>query len=272
MSLSVLERHINLEVIMMNMNKTLAAVMVTTTLATVSGAAAAKQINSQAEAMQHSATEMKQDEMSYVDERMKKAKMQAQDSTTMTQVSTEPRTWITLTGEVVDVDSKFFTLDYGEGTIFVELNNTDLDAQAYEQLEGKDVMVTAQLDDSLFSDERIKAQSVFVDEMETTYLADDVDQHAADMYLSAASALDVDDEEMVLVGTVKSIGKKALQLEVGDSTLTVELDDLDELPPLDEDGKLSLMKGERVRVTGEMEEEFFNTFTVEAEGLMKMKS
>ena len=43
-------------------------------------------------------------------------------------------------------------------------------------------------------------------------------------------------------------------------------------PPVDDDGKLSLMKGERVRVTGEMEEEFFNTFTVEAEGLMKMKS
>ncbi len=257
---------------MMNMNKTLAAVMVSTTLATVSGAAAAKQVQSQAEAMEHAGTDLQQEEMSYVDERMKKAKMQAKDSTSMTRTSADPQTWITLTGEVTDVDSQFFTLDYGDGTVFVELHDTDLDADAYEALEGEDVMVTAKLDDGFFTGERIIAQSVFVDDMETTYLADEVDQHSADMYLSAASALDIDDEEMILVGTVKSIGKQSLQLEVGDATLTVKLDDLDDMPPLDDDGKLSLMKGERVRVTGELEEEFFNSFTVEAEGLMKMKS
>ena len=254
---------------MMNTKKTLAAVFVTATLSSVAGAAVAKQVETQTGAMQP--VKMENQQQTNARDRMNKAVMQAQDSNTTTRLADMPDTWITLTGEVTDVDSKFFTLDYGDGTIFVELHNTDLDAQAYEELEGKDVMVTAQLDDGLFTDSRIVAQSVFVDELETTYLADDVDQHSADMYLSAANSLDVDDEEMVLVGTVQSIGKKALQLKVGDSTLTVELDDLDDMP-LDQDGKLTLIKGERVRVTGEMEEEFFNTFTVEAEGLMKMKS
>lgn len=204
----------------------------------------------------------------------KKAEMHATANNSMepmSRVSPGGQTWITLTGEVTAVDSQFFTLDYGDGEIFVELHDTDLDAQAYAELEGEEVMVTAKLDDGMFSNDRLIAQSVFVDEMETIYLADEVDQASADLYLSAANAIDIDEEEMVLVGTVKSIGKQALQLEVGDATLTVKLDDL-ENAPLDEEGYLTLMKGERVRVTGELEDDFFNTFTVEAEGLMKMKS
>tara|TARA_B100002049_G_scaffold228224_1_gene202555 strand:+ start:350 stop:1075 length:726 start_codon:yes stop_codon:yes gene_type:complete len=186
-------------------------------------------------------------------------------------ISALGNTWITLTGEVTAVDSHFFTLDYGDGEIFVELHDTDLDVEAYAELEDEEVMVTAKLDDGMFSEDRIIAQSVYVSDMDTIYLADEVDQASADLYLSVANAIDIDEEEMVLVGTVKSIGKQALQLEVGDATLTVELDDLDD-GPIDEDGYLTLMKGERVRVTGELEEDFFNTFTVEAEGLTKMKS
>ena len=107
--------------------------------------------------------------------------------------------------------------------------------------------------------------------MDTVYLAKSVDQASADLYLSTASNIDFDDEEMVLVGTVKSIGKEALQIEVGDSTLTVELDELEDAP-VDANGYLSLSKGERVRITGELEDDFFNRFTVEADTLMKMKS
>jgi len=121
------------------------------------------------------------------------------------------------------------------------------------------------------SNERLVAQSVIVEGMDVVYLAKSVDQASADLYLSTASNIDFDDEEMVLVGTVKSIGKEALQIEVGDSTLTVELDELEDAP-VDANGYLSLSKGERVRITGELEDDFFNRFTVEADTLMKMKS
>jgi DNA/RNA endonuclease YhcR with UshA esterase domain len=107
--------------------------------------------------------------------------------------------------------------------------------------------------------------------MDTVYLAESVNQASADLYLSTASNIEFDDEEMVLVGTVKSIGKEALQIDVGDTTLTVELDELEDAP-VDADGYLTLMKGERVRITGELEDDFFNRFTVEADTLIKMKS
>ena len=180
-------------------------------------------------------------------------------------------TWITLTGEVSSVDSKFFTLDYGDGSIFVELKDTDLDSKAYANMKGEDVMVTARLDDGMFSSERLVAQSVIVDGMDTVYLADSVNQASADLYLSTASNIEFDDEEMVLVGTVKSIGKEVIQIAVGDTNLTVELDEL-ESAPVDSEGYLTLIEGERVRVTGELEDNFFNRFIVEADTLTKMKS
>lgn len=207
-----------------------------------------------------------------VDE-MKTAQMQAASTSVQPESRTSESgdTWITLTGEVSAVDSKFFTLDYGDGNIFVELRDTDLDSNAYAKMKGEEVMVTARLDDGMFSSERLVAQSVIVDGMDTVYLAESVNQASADLYLSTASNIEFDDEEMVLVGTVKSIGKEALQIDVGDTTLTVELDELEDAP-VDADGYLTLMKGERVRITGELEDDFFNRFTVEADTLIKMKS
>ena len=207
-----------------------------------------------------------------VDE-MKTAQIQAASASVQPESRTSESgdTWITLTGEVSAVDSKFFTLDYGDGNIFVELRDTDLDSNAYAKMKGEEVMVTARLDDGMFSSERLVAQSVIVDGMDTVYLAESVNQASADLYLSTASNIEFDDEEMVLVGTVKSIGKEALQIDVGDTTLTVELDELEDAP-VDADGYLTLMKGERVRITGELEDDFFNRFTVEADTLIKMKS
>ena len=207
-----------------------------------------------------------------VDE-MKTAQMRAASASVQPESRTSESgdTWITLTGEVSAVDSKFFTLDYGDGNIFVELRDTDLDSNAYAKMKGEEVMVTARLDDGMFSSERLVAQSVIVDGMDTVYLAESVNQASADLYLSTASNIEFDDEEMVLVGTVKSIGKEALQIDVGDTTLTVELDELEDAP-VDADGYLTLMKGERVRITGELEDDFFNRFTVEADTLIKMKS
>ncbi|WP_334018248.1 hypothetical protein [Alteromonas sp. S015] len=204
---------------------------------------------------------------------MKAAQMQAASKSVQPSSRTlvSGDTWITLTGEVSSVDSKFFTLDYGDGSIFVELKDTDLDSRAYANMKGEDVMVTARLDDGMFSSERLIAQSVIVDGMDTVYLADSVNQASADLYLSTASNIEFDDEEMVLVGTVKSIGKEVIQIAVGDTTLTVELDEL-ESAPVDSEGYLTLIEGERVRITGELEDDFFNRFIVEADTLTKMKS
>ncbi|WP_394220444.1 hypothetical protein [Alteromonas gracilis] len=207
-----------------------------------------------------------------VDEQ-KKAEMRASTTSMqpMSRTSVSDNTWITLTGEVTAVDSQFFTLDYGDGEIFVELKDTDLDTKAYAEIDGEEVMVTAHLDEGMFSNERLVAQSVIVEDMDTVYLADSVDQASADLYLSTANNIDFDDEGMVVVGTIRSIGKEALQIEVGEATLTVELDELEDAP-VDENGYLTLVKGERVRISGELEDDFFNRFTVEADTLMKMKS
>ena len=99
----------------------------------------------------------------------KTAEMQASSKTVqpVSRTAEVGNSWITLTGEVSAVDSKFFTLDYGDGHIFVELRDTDLDTQAYAEIEGKDVMVTAQLDESMLSNERLVAQSVIVEGMDT---------------------------------------------------------------------------------------------------------
>ena len=189
----------------------------------------------------------------------------------VSRMSVSQNTWITLTGEVTAVDSQFFTLDYGDGEIFVELSQTKLDPKAYAEIDGKEVMVTAQLDEGMMSNERLVAHSVIAEDADTVYMADTVDQASADLFMSTAGSIDFDDAEMIIVGTVETIGREAVQVKVGDAMLTVELDELEDAP-VDSDGYLTLTEGERVRITGELEEDFFNRFTVEADTLMKMKS
>ena len=80
-------------------------------------------------------------------------------------------TWITISGKVESVSPNQFELDYGSGTVTVEMDDGDRDADAYKIYNGDEVTVTGLIDDDFYEVTTIEASSglrlmtVEVDEM-----------------------------------------------------------------------------------------------------------
>ena len=77
-------------------------------------------------------------------------------------------------------------------------------------------------------------------------------------------------DEMTLIGNIKAVGGEAVQIGLGDASVTVDLEDIDR-SGFTRDGKLTLMKGQKVKVTGELEDDFFNSFSMDAEHFSRVK-
>ena len=59
-------------------------------------------------------------------------------------------TWISISGTVDSVSQDLFTLDYGDGTVIVEMDDGDRDADAYKLALGDEVTVYGLVDDDFF--------------------------------------------------------------------------------------------------------------------------
>ncbi|QJR80090.1 hypothetical protein CA267_004510 [Alteromonas pelagimontana] len=182
--------------------------------------------------------------------------------------SLDSSTWVTVSGEVREVDSQFFTLDYGEGNIIVEIADTDFDAQAFKALDGDTVTVSGKIDGSLFSNSTLQASSVYIDSLRTTFISDSADSSSRDVYATTAfipSSLD----SMLLIGNVSAVSDEAVQISVGDTSVTVNVDDMRD-SPVDDEGYLKLAKGDRVKVSASLDDDFFTSYSLDANYIIKV--
>lgn len=72
-------------------------------------------------------------------------------------------TWISVSGTVKSVSPDTFILEYDKGTIPVEMDDWDNDADAYKVVTGDKVTVNGIIDDDLFERKSIEASSVYVE-------------------------------------------------------------------------------------------------------------
>lgn len=164
-------------------------------------------------------------------------------------------TWITLSGEVESVDRDSFMLDYGDGYILVEMDDGDRDADAYKLLKGDKVTVSGRIDDDFFEVTKIEAGSVYVENIGTTFFASSVDEETSEQ-LVAAISVPVVVSETVVQGTVTEVGRNEFTVDAGMKNLRVDVSDMP-FDPLDEEGYLKIDVGDRVRVTGEIDNQVF---------------
>lgn len=161
-------------------------------------------------------------------------------------------TWISISGKVKSVSPDSFVLDYGEGTITVEMDDGDRDADAYKLLAGDQVTVNGVIDDDFFERTTIEASSVYVEKIGTYFFASARDEE--DLFFPYATTFIVGGT--VAQGKVIGVEDDEFTLRVGGRSLTVEVD---EMPynPLDEVGYQKIRIGDLVRVNGVMDDDLF---------------
>jgi len=177
-------------------------------------------------------------------------------------------TWITISGTVASVSRDSFILDYGDGSVIVEMDDGDRDADAYKLAGGDKVTVSGRVDDDLFETTTIEAASVYVENIGTTFFASPVDEETADSFVALIRE-PVVVSRVILQGTVTEVDDDEFTIDSGFRQIRV---DVGEMPfnPLDDEGYLKVRVGDLVSVSGEMGSDLFEGRELVADTLMKL--
>jgi uncharacterized protein YdeI (BOF family) len=161
-------------------------------------------------------------------------------------------TWINISGTVKNVTADSFTLDYGDGTVIVEMDDGDRDADGYKLLSGDKVTVNGKIDDDFFEKTSIEASSVYVEKLGTFFFASAVDEedYAANLITPVVVST------TVAQGVVTKVEDHSFNINNGQKSLTVDVSKM-VYNPLDDQGYQKIDVGDLVRVTGRMDKGFF---------------
>ncbi|MGK2740454.1 NirD/YgiW/YdeI family stress tolerance protein [Tepidicaulis sp. LMO-SS28] len=167
--------------------------------------------------------------------------------------------WITLAGTVNNVTSETFELDYGEGEITVEMDDWDFYSEAELLEDGDVVSVQGKIDKDFLENAKLEASNVYVDNRDTFYYANPVDEEDWVGVATAPRIVTADDIDgsAHLTGTVKNIDGREISLQTGASDIMVDTSAL-EYNPLDESGFQRIGEGDRISVTGTFQDSFFD--------------
>lgn len=168
-------------------------------------------------------------------------------------------TWISVSGTVESVSNDTFMLDYGKGTITVEMDDGDRDADAYKLLKGDKVTVTGMVDKDFYEKTTIEASSVYVKNIDTYFYSSAMDEEDAII----AYSIPLPPSTTLVQGTITAVNDDNFVLDTGLRSVTVEVDDM-AYNPLDEKGYQKLDKGDVVRVSGNLEPDIFKGRVFEA--------
>lgn len=175
-------------------------------------------------------------------------------------------TWITISGTVEAVVADAFTLDYGDGTITVEMDDGDRDADAYKLMKDDEVTVTGRIDKNFYDTTTIEAGSVYVENLNTYFYASAVDEEDL-YYVTYWPAIAA--TQTVVTGTVTSANDEEFTLDTGPRQLTVEVEDM-AYNPLDDEGYQRIDVGDVVRVAGTMDYDLFEGRELVADAIVTL--
>jgi uncharacterized protein YdeI (BOF family) len=176
--------------------------------------------------------------------------------------------WITISGSVDSVQPDRFTLDYGDGSIIVEMDDGDRDADAYKLLKGDKVTVSGRIDDDFFELTTIEAGSVYVENLGTTFLASSLDEESrglAESNLWPPVAI----SHTLVSGTVTEVNVHDFVLDTENRMLRVDVSDM-AFDPLDDEGYLKIDVGDRVKVFGQIDARLFEGHELEADTIVEL--
>jgi uncharacterized protein YdeI (BOF family) len=176
--------------------------------------------------------------------------------------------WISVSGTVDTVTEDAFALDYGEGVMTVEMDDGDRDADGYKLISGDKVTVSGRIDDDLFEARTIEASSVYVENIGTTFYASAVDEEdLSDVIVAVETPVVI--SATTVQGKVTEVGSEEFTVDTGLRKVRVEVDEMS-YNPLDDEGYQKIEKGDRVSVTGQIDDDLFDGRVLVADSVVPL--
>ncbi len=173
--------------------------------------------------------------------------------------------FVWLTGVCTTTAEDHFVLDYGGGTMTVEMDEWKSYTDLRPLLDDDEVLVYGFIDDDFYDERTMEAVSIYLEDLGTQFFVEGVDRQD----LHTANVKDYP-PRIQLTGTVLRAkdGEFTLQTEGGPIDV-----DTDSLPydPLDGDGYQSVAKGDEIRVMGLLDRELFDGRELIAESVVSLE-
>jgi hypothetical protein len=171
--------------------------------------------------------------------------------------------WVGISGTVQSTANNAFVLNYGDGTINVELERENAEGTEHAFLEGEQVTVYGIVNEGFFRATTIQARAVFVESMSTyTYVTDGFNEFVKITTPGFTSG-------SVVQGVVTASNGRNLTIDKGDRSITIDTSILAEDPATAE-GTRRVQVGDRVTAVGTMGRSFWTGRTLRASSLYKL--
>ena len=165
-------------------------------------------------------------------------------------------TWISISGTAINAQDQSFTLDYGDGTVTVEMDDWDWYDENAEMLEGNKVTVYGEIDDDLYETTSIEASSVYNEDLGTYFYANSADEEYTDDYDFWMDYDPIVVGQSVIRGIVTSVDDREFTIDRGVRELQVDTGEM-AYNPMDNLGYQIVDVGDYVSVSGEMDNDFW---------------
>lgn len=176
--------------------------------------------------------------------------------------------FLTISGTVVAPENESFELDYGAGTITVEMDDWDAYGEARPLMDGDTVTVYGRMDDDFFEVATIEAGAVYVDQLNSYIYASSADEESAYSPHLWVTPRITPVSEITVRGKVTAVDgeDKTFTVKIGDETLLVETASLG-YNPVDDKGFQRIDRGDWVSVSGDLDYQLIDGQVMKAKTL-----
>lgn len=178
--------------------------------------------------------------------------------------------WVTLNGRVLSAGNDSFVLDYGDGTITVEMDDWDWYEEGNLLSAGDRVSVSGLIDDDFLEKRSIEASTVYVEDLNTYFYASAADEEdpyfvSTTYYIQPLG----DESQLSLTGTVGQVSGREFTLDTGTGSIQVDTSYM-RYNPLDKQGFQRVSRGDKVSVSGELDLDFFEEREILADSVISL--
>ena len=176
--------------------------------------------------------------------------------------------FVTVSGKVVSSTPDSFQLDYGKGSILVEMDDTDVFSEGYVIVPGEKVVVTGQIDADKGETRSIEAGSVYVESLATTYKASSEDEE--ELAMASVHKEPAEFPNLEVRGTIEKVSGREFTLLTEEGKVTIDTGDMS-FNPMTQAGAQSLKVGSIVSVVGPVNNSLFSGEEVRALSIVILK-
>lgn len=174
--------------------------------------------------------------------------------------------FVTLTGKVSDVKADSFSLTNNGNKILVEMDDySSWVSDGFKLVNGDQVVVTGKVDKDFLEKKKVEAGSVYVKNINTYFFANSDDEED---YLTIPATYSLvgtlpEGAQIDLQGKITSVQGREFTVDTGIRKIVVDTQSLT-YNPMDQKGFTKLSIGDRVKVSGRVEDNLFETKEVAA--------